>query len=795
MRQRTRAAVFSVLAALAGEREARAQRAGGASSPPRVVRLMEAAYPPEALRRGEGAVVRLELDLDDAGRVTRVAVVGSSGRAAFDEAAVAAAREFEFEPARRDGRPVPARIRYAYRFTPPAPRAADEDAPRPQPATAPARPPAPRAPAMDEGGVTVFARVPSREIGRREVTAEEIRRIPGARGDALLAVQNLPGVARPPFGLGQFVVRSSPPEDSLVLLEGQPIALPFHFGGLATTVATDLIERIEFLPGNFSARYGRVAGGVINVTLRAPPRDRVHAVADVDPIDAGVYASTPLGRGASLAVGARASYLHLLAPLVVASGGGTSFRQWPAYGDYQLALDWDLSRTDSLRIVATGSDDRFVLDYTDPNANDPNVRGEVGTHLGFHGVQARWRHRFAPRVVHTFAPALSYTLTSASLGPEVRFEFHTAVASLRDELELGLGPRARLFLGLDAQAAYSDNAVRAPPVSNNGITDPIDPSTVVTYIDRRSYLNPAAYLEAEVDPVDALRVLAGVRVDHYGLLGATTLNPRAMARLTLHPRLALRAGAGLYGTPPRGWAIIPGFGNPDLQPEQWVHATAGMSVEIVQGVVEFDTNAFIKLGDRVVVPSTGMRRDRQGVLLPERFANTGTGRVIGGEWLLRVRPGRAAPAYALVSYTLQRAVRAACEGCPAVTYEYDQPHILSVVLGALLPHGWEVGGRFRYTSGIVEPAVTGALYDADHDVALTLVDPLRPGRLPPFVSVDVRASWRFTLGPLRAQAILEVLNALNNNNPESRIYSYDRRESRLVYGLPILPSLGLRAEY
>ena len=126
---------------------------------------------------------------------------------------------------------------------------------------------------------------------------------------------------------------------------------------------------------------------------------------------------------------------------------------------------------------------------------------------------------------------------------------------------------------------------------------------------------------------------------------------------------------------------------------------------------------------------------------------------------------------------------------------WDQPHILSASLGAILPRGFEVGARVRVTSGLVEPSVTGALYDADHDVAVTLVDRDSSARLPVFFSLDVRGAWRFRAGPLRGQLILEVLNVTNNNNVESRVYSFDRRASQPVLGLPILPSLGLRLEY
>jgi hypothetical protein len=283
-------------------------------------------------------------------------------------------------------------------------------------------------------------------------------------------------------------------------------------------------------------------------------------------------------------------------------------------------------------------------------------------------------------------------------------------------------------------------------------------------------------------------------VDYFGLLRATTVNPRTSLRWALNDRLVFRAGYGLYSTPPRGYYIVPGFGNPDLAPEHWQHITAGVNMQIVPGAVEFDTDVFIKSGDHVVSPSA-RNIVRDGEIVPERYANTGTGRVVGAEWMIRVRPGRAAPIYALLSYTFQRATRSACPVCPYFTYQYDQPHILSLVVGAILPQGWECGLRVRYTSGAPEPRVTGALFDADHDVSLTLTDPGLSGRLPDYFSLDARVSRRFTAGPFRLQAILEVLNATNNNNAESRIYSYDRRTSQLVYGLPIIPSLGIRGEY
>jgi protein TonB len=67
-------------------------------------------YPDEAKRRGWIGMVQLELDLDQAGRVTAARVLRSSGHEILDRAALEAARTWEFSPATMGGRPVPVTV-------------------------------------------------------------------------------------------------------------------------------------------------------------------------------------------------------------------------------------------------------------------------------------------------------------------------------------------------------------------------------------------------------------------------------------------------------------------------------------------------------------------------------------------------------------------------------------------------------------------------------------------------------------------------------------------------------------
>jgi TonB family protein len=71
--------------------------------PPKLVKFVHAPYPEQAQKEGLTGEVILALTIDKQGKVTKAEIAESAGHG-FDEAAQAAALEFEFEPATRDGR-------------------------------------------------------------------------------------------------------------------------------------------------------------------------------------------------------------------------------------------------------------------------------------------------------------------------------------------------------------------------------------------------------------------------------------------------------------------------------------------------------------------------------------------------------------------------------------------------------------------------------------------------------------------------------------------------------------------
>ncbi|MGO9839454.1 MAG: TonB-dependent receptor domain-containing protein [Polyangiaceae bacterium] len=109
-----------VLGALSIAPSAAAQDAPAAPQhvivPPKLTTFVQADFPPSEVAAGHGATVVLQIAIDTSGKVAGVGVLESAGPA-FDAAAVGAAKQFVFEPAIVDGKPIPVKITYRYAFT------------------------------------------------------------------------------------------------------------------------------------------------------------------------------------------------------------------------------------------------------------------------------------------------------------------------------------------------------------------------------------------------------------------------------------------------------------------------------------------------------------------------------------------------------------------------------------------------------------------------------------------------------------------------------------------------------
>jgi outer membrane receptor protein involved in Fe transport len=562
----------------------------------------------------------------------------------------------------------------------------------------------------------------------------------------------------------------------------------YHFGALSSVVASDLIGRIDFLPGNFSVRYGRAIAGTIDMDFREAKTDRIHGEVNTNVLDTGVLFETPLW-GGGLAIAARRSYIDAILPAVLPSSADLDFTTAPRYYDYQALYDHPLGRG-KLHLRLYGSDDELTFLIEHPR--NVRFRGEFDTHIYFHRAQVEWDGKAGDTDVQLMASS-GYQSVFAAAGEGLDLSLQLISTHARAEASRNFLRNLRVGAGIDAQLAYLSADARAPAAPREGeVADPGSVREVVETHQRRNASALGAYVWSDIDITPKLRLTPGARLDWYALMDRQTIDPRLTARLALSPRRTLSAGVGLYSQAPQPQDTDPNFGNPHIGPEHALQVGIGLEQHF-RGGVSVTLDGFHKyLYDLSTVSGQPIVADN-GTVRKEGVANIGTGSVYGGELLLRQALGKSF--FGWLSYTLMRSQRSDGPDKPDRLFDFDQTHVLTLALHANLPKGWEAGLRFRYVTGDPYTPRIGGLYDSDADEYLPIPAAINSARLPAYQQLDVRIDKNFVFERWILTAYLDVQNVYNASNVEGVRYQYDFSRTSELAGLPILPAFGIRGKF
>lgn len=640
-----------------------------------------------------------------------------------------------------------------------------------------------------EDSVTVVGRRVKKEVARRTLTMEEIRKIPGTQGDALKVVQNLPGVARIPFGGGGLVVRGSNPGDSGAVINRHFVPIIFHFGGLRSVFPSELLETIDFYPGNFGAEFGRFTGGVVDARIRRPKEDRIHGRVEADIFDAGFLLEGPLHEGATFALAGRRSYIDAILPFVLPDDANIDFAVAPRYYDYQALYDLKIGGDHRVRAYFFGSSDalEFLLDQ--PADADPGIRGDFRNETGFYRMYLAWNWKISPDIDHEFSIATGKNRLFFAGGPDLFFELDALITTLREEVEVRWGKTFKLRVGLDVESLFGDIEIRAPQPPKEGQQPPPLSTRQILRISRDfTFVDPSPWIEGQLKVGDLLLV-PGMRLDYNYALDDYAFDPRLSARYDVvvdeekRPWTTVKAAVGLYSQRPTPDESDSTFGNPDIELEKSLHVSAGFEQQITD-LLQVDVVGFYKFLYNSVSPIDDPQR---------KLDNNGTGRIYGMEVLLKHNLKERF--FGWVSYTLMRSERKDSGEDDYRLFSLDQTHILTAIAQYRLTNSWEIGARWRYVTGNPQTPRTGAAYAVDTDVYVPYLGGTNSTRLQPFHQLDIRVDRKWIFETWILTGYLEIQNAYNRANSENTLYDFDSTDSIPLTGLPIIPSFGIRGEF
>ncbi|WP_434422668.1 TonB-dependent receptor [Nannocystis pusilla] len=636
---------------------------------------------------------------------------------------------------------------------------------------------------------------------------DEIQGLPGSQGDPLRALQNLPGVARAPGGLGLLVLRGANPNQSQVFFGEHPLPRAFHVPGLASVVQTGVLQDLQYVPGSFSSHYGNAVAGVVTMTPRVGRRDGLHGHAKLDITSVGGLVEGPLGKGSFL-LAAQRGYLDLVLKALPSDVRGDQFIR-PRYHDYQLIFDHPVGNGGTLtaRVLGATDDIRYPDSTYSPGSN-------FALRAGFHRFDLSYRKRHGTWDF-LLAPALRLDRTVFETS-ELYRRRSDVVGLLRAEVTARPSRRLMLTLGLDTQIdryttrMHVEPSQWAPPDSMNYDTR-----------DRGVVTTSGVYVSAQLGG-GRFTLFPGLRVNAFTGKdnAAFAVDPRVLARVVAHDRVTLQFGAGLYSqASQRKYEETSGFISNSESPYGGTTSIAGYSPLVLPGALrfldarlEFDPHGRVGAA-RAAQLSANIHVDITGTLgfdgtvfyrhvrdnLPRLASNPTAPDIVtetyGVEAMLR--HDLTARLFGWVAYTFMRSSLGYADWRPVrpdLPADFDQRHNLVLLLGYKLPRRWTIAGRFRVVTGLPYTPRVGAQIEEGLGIR-PLDGPVNSARLPVFHQLDIRIDRTWIYKRATVAAYLDVQNLYNRQNPEGVLYNYDFSAQRAVVGVPILPVLGVRVTY
>ncbi|MEM7180814.1 MAG: TonB-dependent receptor plug domain-containing protein [Spirochaetota bacterium] len=622
-----------------------------------------------------------------------------------------------------------------------------------------------------KGGLEVSGQKEKTILSRYKVRYDEIKRMPGTLGEALNALQTLPGVFAPPFAFGNLVIRGAAPDANTYLYNDLPILYAFHYDTINSVIHNDLLKSIDLYTGAYPANYANALGGVIEIEAADKPTRATGQFAASILLAQAMY-RTPLFEGKGfLSAGGKIGYLDktLGATSLIPDG-----LRLPQYTSSNVQFGYEFNEHHKVSFTSLTAQDSFVLNAPSRVENDPTkdsfaaiAGGNISASQGFRTLGLR----------HEWTPGTKFYNRFTLIYYDPFFDFNVGIGSIDAKTQarapyLGLRqdaywtPAKWLKIDFGTEARNIEYRVEGftPRVidPNNPSPNPYDTVNPAFTRDRIDQVSTTKYFNAYTTlhvKFGNLLFEPGVRHDYveYSKQGVT--GPRGVISYNF-PKvlkgLKIFGGIGQYFRYPfTGGEISQFAGNPEIKFERALKYSGGIEQKFTKDwliKIEGFKNEFSQLIEQEANISTPFGRNPntnwerpQTYLLNQSlsspyvynraltYGNSGDGWAHGIEVLIKKsnRPN-SRDWYGWLSYTWsqtfrnnnvydadydphndlvlaanERRLRALFPNTQELIYQYDITHIVSLVYGWRIDKEWQVGGRWQYRTAYPYTPVTG----------------------------------------------------------------------------------------
>lgn len=630
------------------------------------------------------------------------------------------------------------------------------------------------------------------------LSAEDVRRAPGAQEDVVRAVALFPGVAVTTGGRNDLAVRGGAPYENLFLVDGLEVPNINHFGnqgstgGPLTILNIDFIREASFSSGGFGVQYGDRTASLESFSLREGNSERLAGEVNLSATGFGIIGEGPMGKHGTFLASVRRSYLDLVFR-------AADFSFIPEYWDAQVKLTQRIGTRSALSLIAVGALDNIIL--ADATADDRLDNSRVAApdqKSYFTGLT--WNYSL-PKGLLTVTLGRTWTRFSTSqydtlLAPVYFNRSEEGDNSLKTELAWQFTPRVQVTFGNTLRIAdqLDYRVLLAGEYRTDSLNQPQPLAVDTTF----TALRNATYAQASFF-VGNVRLTAGLRGDWYQFIDAFRVAPRVGANIPVGTSGSLNLSLGqYYQAPPFIW-LVGDPGNVDrLKP---IRATTGivgyerLFRPDLKGQVEAYYKRYTDYAARLYRPEAVLQPagfDDVTSDIPsglEPLSSIGTGRSYGVEVQVQ-KKFSTVPLYGLVSLTANRSEFA---GVDSVYYTgaFETRFIGNLLAGWRFNPRWEVSGKYRVATGLpYTPFATSGSLEGERDFAS-----YNQSRLPTFSAVDIRVDRRWSFQSVQLDVYIDIQNLFGKKNIVGTYWNERTQQEDFDTALGVLPTIGVNVEF
>ena len=609
---------------------------------------------------------------------------------------------------------------------------------------------------------------------------EEIRKTPGAVEDVVRYFASSPGVSIGNDIQNEIIVRGGSPAENLTLIDGVEVQNPNHYGppgttnGLLSYINLKLVDNVDFYSGGFPAIYGDKLSSVMDIKLREGSKEKQIRDLNISATGFGGFFEGPISSKSSYMFSVRRSYLELIKEQL-----NTDII--PEYWDFNLKLNYDISKTDKISVSGLFATDNAIPIKTGDYMYD-TIHAKILT-TGFNytknGLNSEYHFTAGYNWNYYNVNYNNFNLNISDNDVFVKQDF-----IYRFNRQFNLDVFAASHFYNSKYIVYKMGGLN----SSNYYSPEVDINTDLNTFKINGGFNLVSTLLK-----GKLKLNTGVRFDYFAMINDRyCFSPRIGITYSLSTSNILNASAGIYYQSPEMLWVISDEHNKDLKFIRVDEIVLGFE-HYISNDMKFTVEPYLKqyYNYPVSVYDPNYIYVNSGVdIYPnflDRAVSSGNGYFTGIEFTFQ-RKNSGNGFYWTLSYSHTKSAFLALAG-DVQPAEFDPHDQVTAIIGYKTRFGLSLSARYKYAGG---RPYTPFDVSKSLDSYTGIYDKTQYNKaeMPEYSRLDFRVDYQTLIGKTQLTVYIELINVLNAVNYYDYYWSNYYREVRSNFQFPRVPILG-----